>query len=140
MDEFELIERIVARLRDLAGGQGVIVGPGDDAAVLEIPSGQQLVVSTDTLVAGRHYPDGACADAIGYRSLAVATSDLAAISPDARVFATLSASGAEGLTSDWAERYASGLAPSARRFVARIAIVGRNRARGRQYVPCTDTS
>lgn len=133
MNEFELIERIVARLGDVARGRGVVVGPGDDAAVLEIPSGHQLVVSTDTLVAGRHYPDGACADAIGYRSLAVATSDLAAMGAKP-AFATVSLT-AESLTASWAERYASGLAQAAARFG--IAIVGGNIARGAESITVT---
>ena len=133
MDEFEIIERIVARLGDVAVGPGVIVGPGDDAAVLEIPGDQQLVVSTDTLVAGRHYPDGACAAAIGYRSLAVATSDLAAMGATPG-YATVSLV-AEGLTADWAERYASGLAQAAQAFG--IAIVGGNIARGVESITVT---
>ena len=133
MHEFELIERIVARLRDTAAGDGVVLGPGDDAAVLEIPSDHQLVVSTDTLVADRHYPGGACADAIGYRSLAVATSDLAAMGATP-AFATVSLT-AESLTVSWAEHYAGGLATAARDFG--IAIVGGNVAKGPESVTVT---
>lgn len=133
MHEFELIERIIARLRDTTWGDGVVLGPGDDAAVLEIPKGRQLVVSTDTLVADRHYPGGACADAIGYRSLAVATSDLAAMGA-APAFATVSLT-TEGLTANWAEQYADGLAAAAHGFG--IAIVGGNVARGPESVTVT---
>ena len=133
MDEFELIDRIVARLCDTNCGHGVMVGPGDDAAVLEIPNGHQLVVSTDTLVAGRHYPEGACADAIGYRSLAVATSDLAAMGATP-AFATVSLT-AEGLTAGWAEHYADGLAAAARAFG--MAVVGGNIARGPESITVT---
>lgn len=133
MHEFDLIERIVARLRDTACGEGVVLGPGDDAAVLEIPTGHQLVVSTDTLVADRHYPGGACADAIGYRSLAVATSDLAAMGATP-AFATVSLT-AEDLTVSWAEHYAGGLAAGSREFG--IAIVGGNVARGPESVTVT---
>ena len=133
MDEFELIDKIIARLRETACGRGVVVGPGDDAAVLEIPTGHQLIVSTDTLVAGRHYPEGACADAIGYRSLAVATSDLAAMGA-APAFATVSLT-VEGLTPDWAEHYAGGLARAACDFG--MAIVGGNIARGTESVTVT---
>ena len=133
MHEFELIERIVARLRDTAAGDGVVLGPGDDAAVLDIPGDHQLVVSTDTLVADRHYPGGACADAIGYRSLAVATSDLAAMGATP-AFATVSLT-AERLTVSWAEHYAGGLATAARDFG--IAIVGGNIAKGPESVTVT---
>lgn len=133
MHEFGLIERIVARLHDTARGDGVVLGPGDDAAVLDIPTDHQLVVSTDTLVADRHYPAGACADAIGYRSLAVATSDLAAMGATP-AFATVSLT-AESLTVNWAEHYAGGLAAAARDFG--IAIVGGNVARGPESVTVT---
>ena len=76
MSEFELIDRIRARAphRD-----DVILGIGDDAAVLQVPAGKQLVVATDTLNAGVHFPiDTAPAD-IGWKSLAVNISDLAAM-------------------------------------------------------------
>ena len=130
MQEFQLIERIIARLGDTAAGTGVVLGPGDDAAVLDIPAGQQLVVSTDTLVADRHYPAGASADVIGYRSLAVAASDLAAMGATPG-YATVSLT-AEDLTADWAERYADGLASAARAFG--MAIVGGNLARGPESI------
>ena len=133
MHEFELIDRIVTRLRDTTRGNGVVLGPGDDAAVLESPSGHQLVVSTDTLVADRHYPRGACADAIGYRSLAVATSDLAAMGATP-AFATVSLT-TEGLTANWAERFADGLAAAALAFG--LAIVGGNIARGPESITVT---
>ena len=76
MSEFELIDRIRARAphRD-----DVILGIGDDAAVLQVPPGKLLVVATDTLNAGVHFPiDTAPAD-IGWKSLAVNLSDLAAM-------------------------------------------------------------
>ena len=79
MDEFELIDTMVEILGNTAKGPGVVVGPGDDAAVVEVPADHQLVVSTDTLVAGRHFPANAQADVIAYRSMGVATSDLAAM-------------------------------------------------------------
>ena len=58
---------------------GVVLGIGDDAALLQVPPGQQLVVTADTLNAGVHFPrDTAPAD-IGWKSLAVNLSDLAAM-------------------------------------------------------------
>ena len=76
MGEFELIRRI----RDAAGGgEGVCLGIGDDAAILEIPAGLQAVVTTDTLNAGVHFFPDADAGDIGYKALAVNLSDLAAM-------------------------------------------------------------
>ena len=76
MPEFELIDRIAERS---ASRNDVLVGIGDDAAVLTVPAGHQLVVSTDTLIDGVHFPRGSRADDIGWKSLAVNLSDLAAM-------------------------------------------------------------
>jgi thiamine-monophosphate kinase len=74
--EFSLIDRIRARActRD-----DVALGIGDDAALLRVPTGQLLAVSTDTLVAGRHFPDDTGAADLGWKALAVNLSDLAAM-------------------------------------------------------------
>ena len=76
MAEFDLIERI--RVRAMAR-EGVLLGIGDDAAVLHVPAGHELVVTADTLNAGVHFPlDAAPAD-IGWKALAVNLSDLASM-------------------------------------------------------------
>ena len=131
--EFQLIDAMVAVLGEVAGGSGVIVGPGDDAAVLALPPSHQLVVSTDTLVSGRHFPAAANADLIGYRSTAVATSDLAAMGAEP-AWATVSLTAPE-LRRDWAEAFAHGVAQAARRFD--LKIVGGNLARGPMNVSVT---
>lgn len=74
--EFSLIERIARRVRTRAD---VVCGIGDDAALLAVPAGQQLVVTMDTLVAGVHFPHDTAAADIGWKSLAVNLSDLAAM-------------------------------------------------------------
>ena len=84
MDEFELIEEIVALLGDTTQGEGIVVGPGDDAAVLSIDSDEQLVVTTDVLIEGRHFPSESRSDLIGYRAIAVNLSDLAAMGAEPR--------------------------------------------------------
>ncbi len=74
--EFGLIDRIRARVpqRD-----DVILGIGDDAAVLQVPPGKQLVIATDTLNSGVHFPVDTAAADIGWKALAVNLSDLAAM-------------------------------------------------------------
>lgn len=62
----------------------VHAGIGDDAAILAVPAGDELVVSTDTLVAGVHFPVSAAPADIGWKSLAVNLSDLAAMGADPR--------------------------------------------------------
>jgi len=77
--EFELIHRHFTRAprhTDLA--------VGDDAALLTPRAGMQLVVSTDMLVAGNHFLPDADPDALGWKTLAVNISDLAAMGAEPR--------------------------------------------------------
>ncbi|TLY48298.1 MAG: thiamine-phosphate kinase [Gammaproteobacteria bacterium] len=76
-NEFDLIQRFFNQATHQRGD--VILGIGDDAAILQVPFDQQLVVSTDTLVSGRHFPVNTAPADIGYKSLAVNLSDLAAM-------------------------------------------------------------
>jgi thiamine-monophosphate kinase len=79
--EFDFIQSLRQRAQHRPG---VIRGIGDDAALLQFEPGDQCVVSTDTLVAGVHFPlDTAPAD-IGYKTAAVNLSDLAAMGAQAR--------------------------------------------------------
>jgi thiamine-monophosphate kinase len=78
-------ELIAAIGKVLSGaGPGVVVGPGDDAAVLARPSGE-LVISADVLVEGVHF-DLALTSArdLGYKAIAVNVSDLAAMAASPR--------------------------------------------------------
>jgi len=77
LNEFDLIRKYFA-CQPLAR-RDVILGIGDDAAVLEVPPGQQLVISTDMLVAGVHFPESTAPEDIGHKALAVNLSDLAAM-------------------------------------------------------------
>lgn len=76
MREFAFIDALRARVRLQPG---VVRGIGDDGAIVRFAAGEDCVVSTDTLVAGVHFPlDTAPAD-IGYKTAAVNLSDLAAM-------------------------------------------------------------
>lgn len=76
MAEFDLIARIAAR----AGARAdVRLGIGDDGAVLQPPTGQQLVAVCDTLNAGVHFPFDTAPFDLGWKALAVNLSDLAAM-------------------------------------------------------------
>lgn len=76
LNEFSIIERYFTR--PSCRGE-VVLGVGDDAALLQVPHGMQLALSVDTLIAGRHFPLDTSAEAIGYKSLAVNLSDMAAM-------------------------------------------------------------
>jgi thiamine-monophosphate kinase len=77
MAEFDLIE--IIRARCSVARADVHLGIGDDAAILAPPPGHDLVVSTDTLIAGVHFPPLTTARDLGWKSLAVNLSDLAAM-------------------------------------------------------------
>jgi thiamine-monophosphate kinase len=78
--EFELIDRFFRRPAEAGRPRAdVILGIGDDAALLSVPAGMQLVAALDTLVEGRHFPAGTAAQSLGHRALAVNLSDLAAM-------------------------------------------------------------
>lgn len=80
--EFERIREIVA---SLPKGEGVVVGPGDDAAVLSPRVGRDLVVTNDAFVEGRHWRRELLdPDAIGHRLAAANLSDLAAMAAQPR--------------------------------------------------------
>ena len=82
MKEFQLIRQIQQEMSVASSGDsddGVRLGIGDDAAVLELPAGRHLVAATDTLNAGTHFPEDTSAADIGHKCLAVNLSDLAAM-------------------------------------------------------------
>jgi len=121
--EFDLIDLIRARVpqRD-----DVILGIGDDAAVLQVPAGRQLVVATDTLNAGVHFPiDTAPAD-IGWKALAVNLSDLAAMGAQP-AWCTLSLS-LPSADAGWVDAFLDGFLGLAVRHD--VALVGGDTTRG----------
>lgn len=74
--EFQLIERFT---RPFLAGEGVEVGIGDDAAVLRPPPGHDLVATVDAVVEGVHFGGAFSPEEVGWKSLAVNLSDLAAM-------------------------------------------------------------
>ncbi|MCM2333459.1 MAG: AIR synthase related protein, partial [Anaeromyxobacteraceae bacterium] len=75
--EFELI-RAFTRALPLAG-EGVLLGPGDDAAVLRPPRGEELVATVDAVEEGVHFDARFTPADVGWKALAVNLSDLAAM-------------------------------------------------------------
>lgn len=122
--EFDLIERI--RQRTAQARDDVRLDIGDDAAVLAVPAGQELVVAVDTMVEGVHFPRGTAATDIGWKALAVNLSDLAAMgaSPAWALLAlTLPTADAA-----FVEAFAEGFALLAQPH--RLALVGGDTTRG----------
>ena len=74
LSEFELIRRFFTY-----PARHAVLGVGDDAAIVRAGPGSDLVVTTDMLVAGRHFHRGADPELLGYKALAVNLSDMAAM-------------------------------------------------------------
>ncbi|ALJ29364.1 thiamine monophosphate kinase [Stenotrophomonas acidaminiphila] len=123
LDEFALIERIARRTRARAD---IVLGIGDDAALLQPAPGQQLAVTADTLNAGVHFPAESAPADIGWKALAANLSDLAAMGAvPAWCTLSLSLPHAEG---DWLDAFADGLFALA--DASGIAVVGGDTTRG----------
>ena len=76
LNEFSLIEKFFNKQ---ASRDDVIVGIGDDCALLQSPHAQSLAVTTDTLVSGIHFSPNVNPAKLGRKCLAVNLSDLAAM-------------------------------------------------------------
>ena len=124
MNEFELIAKYFTS--QPVQRTDVALGIADDAAVLNVPAGQQLVVSTDMLVSGVHFPESSDAIFIGHKALAVNLSDLAAMGATPAWF-TLNLSLPEA-NSKWLEGFCEGLFALMRQHD--IALVGGDTTRG----------
>lgn len=104
MDEFEIIRRYFTRA---ASDASVLLGVGDDGAVLRPDPGRCLVCVVDALVDGVHYPGSLSARDVGYRAVAVNLSDIAAMAGRPR-WMTLSLTLVSG-EPVWLEDFAAGL-------------------------------
>lgn len=140
LSEFELINRYFNSDDERLQRSELVLGIGDDAALLAPKPGHELVVAVDTLVSGVHFPADAGADDIGYRSLAVNLSDLAAMGAEPACF-TLAITLPES-NSEWLEGFSRGLFEMAKQH--RVPLVGGDTTKGPLtisiqvlgYVPC----
>ena len=124
LSEFQLISNYFMR-QAIARGD-VALGIGDDAALLQVPAGQCLAVSIDTLVEGVHFlPEIAPAD-LGYRALAVNLSDLAAMGAQP-AWATLALT-VPHVDEAWLAQFSSGFFELAQHHG--VQLVGGNTTRG----------
>ena len=80
--EFDIIKQYFQR--QTRQSEDVTLGIGDDCAILDLPEGYQLAVTTDSLVCGVHFFEDVDAYRLGYKSLAVNLSDLAAMGATAK--------------------------------------------------------
>ena len=118
MAEFDLIE--IIKRRCALARDDVRLGIGDDAAVVAVPAGHELVICTDTLVAGVHFPLDTDPADIGWKSLAVNLSDLAAMGATP-AWATLALT-LPSANAAFVESFAEGFAELARQHD--VALIG----------------
>ncbi|RMR31367.1 Thiamine-monophosphate kinase [Pseudomonas syringae pv. coriandricola] len=126
MGEFELIRNYFAAAPCAQAGEEVVLGIGDDCALLALPPGEQLAISTDTLVADVHFPAVCDPFLLGQRALAVSASDLAAMG--ARPVAFTLALTLPHVDADWLQRFAHGLSLMAQGCSLRL--IGGDTTRG----------
>src|SRR5690606_11423307 len=128
LGEFALIGRYFQRsvLEQAGGHAAVALGIGDDAALLQPAPGCQWVISTDSLVQGVHFPEQYSPDDLGYRALAVAVSDLAAMA--ARPLGFTLALTLPEIDEPWLQSFSDGLAQCA--VDHRISLIGGDTTRG----------
>ncbi|UAW64234.1 thiamine-phosphate kinase [Mycoavidus sp. HKI] len=86
LTEFDVIERFFTRPRQTPYAPSIMLGTGDDCALLNLAPNHHLAVSTDMLVAGRHFFADTDPRGLGHKALAVNLSDLAAMGATPRAF------------------------------------------------------
>lgn len=124
MSEFELINQYFKSTT--VQRDDVLLGIGDDCAILSPPPGKQLAVSTDTLIAGVHFPTNTSAEDIGYKSLAVNLSDLAAMGAEP-AWASLAIS-LPDVNENWINAFMRGFNQLAKKY--NVALIGGDTTRG----------
>lgn len=129
--EFDLIRDYFQHLT--AARDDVILGIGDDCALLQPPAGRQLAVTSDTLVAGCHFFPDVDAYTLGHKSLAVNLSDLAAMGATP-CWATLSLTLPEA-DQAWIARFSEGFASLASQY--QLQLIGGDMSRGPLSVTLT---
>ena len=105
MDEFGLIQQYFKR--QFIPNSKVLLGVGDDAAILKVSEGQSLVVCADTMVSGVHFHPDVSPNSLGYKLAMVNLSDIAAMGAEP-VWATLCLT-LPGIDEVWLESFSNGL-------------------------------
>lgn len=127
MDEFEIIRR---HFVPDSSSESVVIGSGDDGAVLRPDANRDLVTVIDTLVANVHFPQNMRPEDIAYRAVAVNVSDIAAMGARPRwmTCALTLASPSEA----WLAGFSEGLRLAAKEY--RVELVGGDTTRGSECV------
>ncbi|MEE9346000.1 MAG: thiamine-phosphate kinase [Methylococcales bacterium] len=123
LSEFNLIDRYFTRV---VQQKSVVLGIGDDCALLSLEAGMQLAVTVDTLVENVHFFADSAPETLGYKALAVSLSDLAAIGAEPR-YATLALTLPEA-DEVWLQRFSDGFFEIADQY--HVDLIGGDTTRG----------
>jgi len=123
LSEFTLIYRYFSAL---GRGAAVDLSVGDDCAILHLDAGERLATSVDTMVEGVHFPADSFPEDIGFRAVAVAASDLAAMG--ARPIAMTLALTVPAADELWLHAFSQGIAAAASEY--HLPLVGGDTTRG----------
>ncbi len=122
--EFELIEIFQHIGAEYYKDNGIITGPGDDCAIFDLST--PIVTSVDSSVSDIHFPSNASPADIGYRAVAVALSDIAAMGCKPIAF---SLSVSSSITNEsWYIKLADGIKDIAKEF--QISLIGGDLTKG----------
>ncbi|MFH1406946.1 MAG: thiamine-phosphate kinase [Candidatus Omnitrophota bacterium] len=116
--EFGLIDRIARRIKT---SKNVIVGIGDDCAVLRYNKDKYLLLTLDMLIEGVHFTLKARPQQIGHKAIAASISDIASMGGVAK-YAAISAGLRPCLSLDFADKLFAGISNTARRF--KVDLIG----------------
>ena len=131
MKEFQLIEQFFKNKGQKR--RDVLLGIGDDCALVQPAEGKVIAISCDTLVEGVHFFADMPAHALGYKSLAVNLSDLAAMGAEP-AWMTLALS-LPDVDQQWLADFSSGLFEAAEYYS--VALVGGDTTRGPRCINVT---
>ncbi len=130
LDEFEIVKRYFS---SLSTGAGVVLGPGDDAAIIKVPAGHALQVSNDTLVENVHFFSEMSPADIGYRAVMSAASDLAAMG--ATPLGMLMSLTIPQVDCTWLESFAEGITTACK--YCSLPLIGGDTTRGPRAISIT---
>lgn len=123
MSEFDVIARYFS---SLGAGRRVELSVGDDAAALSVPPDSELIVSTDSSILGTHFTDDTFSEHVGYKAVASAASDLAAMGAEPLAMTLgLTIPSVDDL---WLHGLSQGLAQACRHYA--LPLVGGDTTRG----------
>ncbi len=124
--EFDIIKQYFSNITNKKSSSDIHLGVGDDAAIVSVPENKKLVVCTDTLNEGIHFPLNTSAYNVAYKALVVNLSDLAAMGAMPKWF-TLNIS-LPAVNKDWLADFSKGLLQLSNQY--QLNLIGGDTTRG----------